>query len=363
MISYDKSEHIAFSIYYEIMTFFIFLSFIFFIATLILSFIFSFYILPFLKQYAINKKHKDKKTLYGTTAEEFKKLHSGDEIKTPRMGGLIIVVPTIFTLISFIVFYYTYIDQYIAQYYLIPPAIFVLLGGLVLGVVCDIADIRGFHISRVLRLFISAGVGAGVGFYLWRTTESITIQMLPYTPVFDIGWGIIVFSALWFLCWYACTVIDGIDALSATNFLIVSLGFCIVFLLSNQPLFTVFFALAGGIAAFLWYNIKPACVYMSETGMIPILWIFAFAGLVVSSTEGVIAPWFLTLAGIVFVATVFSNILQLFWRKVKCEKLFILAPLHHHFEAKGIPPQSVVARYVLVTICTTVTAVLLLLII
>ena len=318
--------------------------------------------LPLFKRYAVNKEKEEKKTLYGTTAEEFKKLHGGEEAATPRMGGLIVVLPALVTIIALIVIFYFYKPVFLSSY-LLPLAALILVLGLLLGVVSDIGDIRGrFRVSRTVRLAISAVVGAGVGVYLVRIMEMTAVQILPYTTPIEIGWGVIFFTALWFACWYACTIIDGIDGLSGTIALILFLGFSVIFISSNHLLSVITVALAGAVAGFLWYNIKPARVYLSETGLVPVLWTFALAGLFApSATAGasVIPLWFLPLAGMVLVVTVGSNILQIFWRHIRGKKLFIIAPLHHHFEAKGMPSQSVVERYALITLCVTTTAVLL----
>src|SRR3990167_5879099 len=89
----------------------------------------------------------------------------------------------------------------------------------------------------------------------------------------------------------------------------------------------------GGILAFLWFNIPPARFYMSETGILGL-----------TTTLTVVA--FLTDS--VLVLPVITQLISKRFRHGK--KVFLVAPLHHHFEAIGWPPYKVVMRYWVISI-------------
>ena len=103
------------------------------------------------------------------------------------------------------------------------------------------------------------------------------------------------------------------------------------------------FVIVGGIMAFLWFNIPPALFYLTETGMLALslsLSVIAFL------TDAVM---YLPIIALPLMVTTGSVILQLIWKKFFKRKLFIVAPLHHHFQAKGWASSKVVMRYWIVS--------------
>jgi phospho-N-acetylmuramoyl-pentapeptide-transferase len=103
--------------------------------------------------------------------------------------------------------------------------------------------------------------------------------------------------------------------------------------------------IVGGLLAFLWFNIPPARFYMSETGSMAltvVLSIIAFMTDSLSGGHGVIA---LLVIGAPLVITSLSVILQQLSKRIRGKKIFLVAPLHHHFEAIGWPAYKVTMRY------------------
>jgi phospho-N-acetylmuramoyl-pentapeptide-transferase len=113
---------------------------------------------------------------------------------------------------------------------------------------------------------------------------------------------------------------------------------------------------AGAIMAFLWFNISPAKFYMGDTGSTALL---LTLGVVAILTDTV---YLLPLTGIMLMATVFGNIIQIGSKKFFKRKIFRAAPIHHHFESLGLKRDQIVFRYSLVTIlmCTLSIAIVLL---
>jgi phospho-N-acetylmuramoyl-pentapeptide-transferase len=112
--------------------------------------------------------------------------------------------------------------------------------------------------------------------------------------------------------------------------------------------------IAGGTLAFLWFNIPPARFYMGETGMIGLtvtLSVIAFLTNTVLLLPVIAFPLFITS---------FSVVSQIIYRKfTHGKKLFLFAPLHHHFEALGWPKYKVTMRYWVVGVITSIVGVIL----
>ncbi len=98
-------------------------------------------------------------------------------------------------------------------------------------------------------------------------------------------------------------------------------------------------AITGAILAFLWFNIPPARFYMGETGVLGLcccLTVVAFL------TDSVLV---LPVIGFLLVIEAGSVIIQLLSKKFFKKKVFLAAPIHHHFEAKGWPHYKITMRF------------------
>ena len=114
-------------------------------------------------------------------------------------------------------------------------------------------------------------------------------------------------------------------------------------------------AMIGAGLGFLWFNCHPAQVFMGDTGSLPL-----------GGALGIIAvlihqPFVLVIAGGVFVAEAVSVLMQRSWFKFtrlrfgEGRRIFLMAPLHHHFEKKGWYESQVVVRfYILCILCAVV---------
>jgi phospho-N-acetylmuramoyl-pentapeptide-transferase len=174
------------------------------------------------------------------------------------------------------------------------------------------------------------------------------------------GWGWL-FSL--FLIWFVITgtsnavnLTDGLDGLAAGCLIMVSLVLGLFAFLSNHidlarylnilyiegsgEIAVYLFALAGACLGFLWYNGYPAQVFMGDTGSLALGGILGVAS-VLLRREIILA-----IAGGIFVMEAMSVILQvLSYRYRNKKRIFLIAPLHHHFEYKGWPETKVVIRF------------------
>ncbi len=154
----------------------------------------------------------------------------------------------------------------------------------------------------------------------------------------------------------AVNLADGLDGLASGCLILVSMVFGIVAFLSNNIEMSKYlniayiegsgeigiylFALCGACLGFLWYNGYPAQVFMGDTGSL------ALGGVIGVSAVLLRRELLLGLVGGIFVAEALSVILQvLSFRLRKGKRVFLCAPLHHHFEYKGWPETKVVLRF------------------
>ena len=106
--------------------------------------------------------------------------------------------------------------------------------------------------------------------------------------------------------------------------------------------------IGGALLAFLWYNIPPARFYLSETGM---LGLTVLITVVAFLTKAVIV---LPIIAFPLVVTAGSDIIQVASKRLRGKKVFLAAPIHHHFEAKGWPHYKVTMRFWVVSVVTAV---------
>jgi phospho-N-acetylmuramoyl-pentapeptide-transferase len=159
----------------------------------------------------------------------------------------------------------------------------------------------------------------------------------------------------------AVNLTDGLDGLAAGCLLMASLVFGLFAFLSNHfelarylnilyiegsgEIAVYLFALSGACLGFLWFNGYPAQVFMGDTGSL------ALGGVIGVSAVLLRREVLLALAGGIFVIEALSVILQvLSYRYRNKKRIFLCAPLHHHFEYKGWPETKVVARFWIISL-------------
>jgi phospho-N-acetylmuramoyl-pentapeptide-transferase len=166
----------------------------------------------------------------------------------------------------------------------------------------------------------------------------------------------------------AVNLTDGLDGLSSGCVVLVSLVLGIVAFLSNNlemarylnilyiedsgEIAIYLFALVGACLGFLWYNGHPAQVFMGDTGSL------ALGGIIGVCAVLLRRELLLGIAGGIFVAEALSVILQVGSYKLRNRKrIFLCAPLHHHFEYKGWPETKVVLRFWIIAIILALIAI------
>jgi len=311
----------------------------------------------YLFKYKVWKKQGGKTAMNGTVATEFNRLKGADEIKTPRMGGIVIWGSVLITLFVLYLLQAVFTDTVFDDLFFLSRSqtwlpLSALIIGAGVGFLNDYYDVHhgGVGLRLQVRILVISLMSGFIGwwFYAKLGVDSIGI---PFDGALYIGWLIIPFFIILTIAIYASGVIDGIDGLSGGVFASVFMAYAGVALVQSQLDIAAFCAtVAGGIIAFLWFNIPPARFWMTETGSMPLTLTLAVVVLMTDGLGNGHGIALLPIIGLPLVATVASNVLQISYRKMTGRKLFKIAPLHHHFEAIGWPSTKVTMRYWIISI-------------
>ena len=292
-----------------------------------------------------------------------------DKRGTPTMGGLMIVLIIDFTVLLW--------ARWNTQVQLALLSIVVLSG---LGFLDDYAKITKQNskgITEFIKLWVQGVLALSIAIYLWRlpsTSTLISEVMVPFFkyPVLTGTVGIVVGVILTALTIVgssnAVNLTDGLDGLAIGCTVIVSIVFLILtYLAGNLKTatylqiphvngageLTVFCAaMIGASLGFLWFNCHPAQVFMGDTGSLALGGVLGMIAVLIHQ------PLALAIAGGVFVAEAGSVIIQRSWFKYTKfrygtgRRIFLMSPLHHHFEKKGWYESQIVTRfYILCVLC------------
>jgi len=311
----------------------------------------------YLYQFEMWKKKSGKGVGYGGGQTPlFDALHNERDTNTPRMGGLVIWVSIVITILFLWTFQFIFPDRLLGTLNFLSrsqtwlPLCALLIGAFV-GFIDDYLVVRGTgtHFAGGLplsqRLFVVGTTAVLSGWWFYEKLEVSSVSLIGYGPV-ELGIFFIPFFVLVAIAIYASSVIDGIDGLSGGTFMYIFTAYAGIAVYQNQIDLAAFCAtVVGGLLAFLWFNVPPARFYMTETGIMALtmaLTIVAFMTDTLGGGEGVSV---LPVIGILLVITVFSDIVQLLSKKFLGKKVFLIAPIHHHFEAIGWPSEKVTMRY------------------
>ncbi|MCR4310950.1 MAG: hypothetical protein NUV54_00020, partial [Candidatus Taylorbacteria bacterium] len=231
------------------------------------------------------------------------------------------------------------------------PLVALLVGAFV-GLIDDYMEVRGIDgwgaggLSLKKRLLVVSVVGLLAALWFYIKLDVVTTT-LPFLGTVYLGWLFVPFFILVTVALYSGGVIDGIDGLAGGIFSIIFTAYAGIAFFQSQINLAAFCAvIVGGLLAFLWFNIPPARFYMSETGSMALTLTLAIVVFMADSVGDGRGVSVLPIIALPLVATTLSDIIQLLskrWRGGK--KVFLVAPLHHHFEAIGWPAAKVTMRY------------------
>ena len=300
-------------------------------------------------------------------AVDFFNIHNElDELKTPRVGGIIVWVSVF---LAVLIFYFISVlfpgdmttkMNFLSRGQTIIP-FFTLLVGSLIGLWDDLIQIystgkfaQDDTSWRWWKVFLVATVSLAIGAWFFYKLDITSIH-IPFGGDLYLGALIIPFFVLVAICTFSGGIIDGLDGLSGGVFASIFSAYAVIAYLGNQIDLAAFSAVvAGAIFAFLWFNIPPARFYMGETGIMGLT--ITLATLAFLTDSVLILP----VVALPLVLTSGSVVIQLLSKKFRNGKrVFRLAPLHHHFEAVGWPAYKVTMRFWVLSVISVIVGIVL----
>jgi len=282
--------------------------------------------------------------------------------RTPTMGGAVFLLSTLFAAILTVNLFNLYIIG----------GLIVLIGfGLVgfkddLGKVLAGDNLEGLTPRGKMGLQAAIAILAtGLLLYAGFPTE-FYVPFLK-TPLFDLGYAAIPFWILVFLATTnAVNLTDGLDGLATVPSIIALITLGLIIYVTGHAIFSQYLlvpnikgvgevtilavALAGALLGFLWYNCYPAEIFMGDTGSLAIGGFLAYLAILGKSEI------LLMLIGLIFVIETVSVILQVGSFKLRGKRVFLMAPIHHHFELKKWAENKIIVRFWMIAFLANILA-------
>ena len=318
------------------------------------------FVAHFLYSHRMWKPKGGKVAMDGRPAEEFNRLHTHKEVGTPRLGGTIVWGSVLLTALLLQVLWLLLPDAFEHLAFVSRAQTWVplaaLLAGSLVGMLDDLYEIEGTGGLRLrVRLLVVAFVSLLCALWFYHKLDVSSVSMPFHIGPLELGWMFVPLFVFVSLFIYAGGVIDGVDGLAGGIFSVMFAAYAgIAFFQQQLDIAALCASVAGGLLAFLWFNIPPARFYLSETGTMGLtllLTVVAFLTDVLGNGKGITV---LPIIALPLVATVASNILQVFGKKVLHRKILRIAPLHHHFESLGWPSYKVTMRYWIVSVVAAI---------
>jgi phospho-N-acetylmuramoyl-pentapeptide-transferase len=265
--------------------------------------------------------------------------HVLEKSGTPTMGGVMILAGLVISTLLWADLRNVYVWA----------VLLVTTGYGVLGFLDDYAKVTRqttAGLSGLTRLAIEGGLAAAAILLILAFAEkppgnphlltSVTFPLLKGAMV-DLSWFYVVFGAFVIVgAANAVNFTDGLDGLATVPVMIASAAFGFIAVFCS--------ALIGAGMGFLWYNAPPARIFMGDTGSL------ALGGAIGSIAVAAHHEIVLAVIGGLFVAETLSVIIQVAWFKRTGRRVFLMAPIHHHFEKLGWSESTVVIRFWIVSL-------------
>ncbi|MEX2052192.1 MAG: hypothetical protein WD991_00660 [Candidatus Paceibacterota bacterium] len=298
---------------------------------------------------------------------DFQKIHNAlDELRTPRIGGIIIWTSTLLTTLVFFILAEIFTTEtteklnFLSRNQTIIPFFTLLLGSLV-GLWDDLLQIYsagGFAKDdkswRKWKAFLIALIALLIGSWFYFKLGMVAIS-IPFGGEIFLGVLIIPAFVIVALATFSGGVIDGIDGLSGGVLASIFAAYSAIAYANNQIDIAAFSGvLTGAILAFLWFNIPPARFYMGETGMMGLTITLATLAFL---TDSVLILPVVAMPLVISSASVQIQMLSKKFRGGK--RVFLVAPIHHHFAALGWSSYKVTMRFWVLSVIFSIIGIIL----
>jgi len=282
---------------------------------------------------------------------------------TPTMGGAVFVIATVIGVL---------VTADISNPYIIAGLMTIIGFALVgfqddLGKILTGDNLKGLSSrGKMALLFVIAVM---VSSFLILVADFPTTIYVPFIkePLFDMKYFAILFWIIVFLATTnAVNITDGLDGLATVPSIIALSSLATIVYVTGHAVFSGYLllphiqgvgevtilatTLAGALLGFLWYNGYPAEIFMGDTGSLSIGGVVAYLA-IISKSETL-----LIIIGLIFVVETFSVILQVGSYKLRGKRVFLMAPIHHHFEMKQWAENKIIVRFWMVAFISNILA-------
>ena len=284
--------------------------------------------------------------------------HIIKKIGTPTMGGLVILIGIILSVILW---------SDLKNIYILF-SLYILISFGLLGALDDYQKIKNNNsqgVSFKFKLFsqiILSTIGISFLTYFLDYKELTNLYFPFFKDLFlNLSWFFIPFSVFVIVgASNAVNLTDGLDGLATVPVILVAACFAFISYVAGNVIFSDYLqityiegtgeisifcgAIIGSCLGFLWFNAPPAKIFMGDTGSLSLGGSLGAIG-IITKHEIVLA-----ITGGLFVLEAFSVIVQVISYKLTGKRVFKMAPIHHHFEKKGWPESTVVIRFWIISI-------------
>lgn len=283
---------------------------------------------------------------------------------TPTMGGIVFIFATIIA---------TLLTAKLSNIYVVGGLLTLSLFSFI-GMQDDYSKIskekNSAGLSAKVKLFFQFICAFIVGFVLYYFSHTTELYTPFYKlPLFDMGaFAIILWMMVIVASSNAVNLTDGLDGLATVPSIMAFVSLSILVYVTGHAIFSSYLllpniqivgelavmgsAICGALIAFLWFNSHPAEIFMGDSGSLPLGAFMGYMAIVAKSELLLLA------IGFIFVLETVSVILQVGSYKLRQKRVFLMAPIHHHFEQKGWKENKIIVRFWIISFMTNLIALL-----
>lgn len=271
---------------------------------------------------------------------------------TPTMGGILFIAGIVLAVAVCVPGYFRAASKSpyeLAMYAKIAGGLLMACGFGLIGFIDDYIKVvkkRNLGLNVRQKLVLQFAVAGGYLYSLYRSGSG-SKMLVPFAGAVDWGvwyWVVALLGIVGMV--NAVNFTDGIDGLNASVTFFVSASFLVIAgAMRLVPVGIFAAAAAGGCLGFLVWNFNPAKVFMGDTGSL------FLGGVVCALGFALNLPVLILLIGIVYLAEIFSVVLQVsYFKATHGRRLFKMSPIHHHFELCGWSEKKICAVFSFVTL-------------
>ncbi len=321
------------------------------------AFFLTMYLMPKFIKWAQNKKNSQ--PIYDLAPDSHQQ-----KIGTPTMGGVVFVFTTLVA---------TILTAKLNNPYIVGALLIIGLFALI-GIKDDLAKISSNKndagLSARMKLvyqIIASFIVVGALMYANHTT-TLFVPFYKYALVDMNLWSVLFWVLVMVAASNAVNLTDGLDGLAVVPSIISFFTLSLIVYITGHAIISGYLLLPniklvgelaivgasfiGALIAFLWYNSHPAQVFMGDSGSLAIGGFMGYMAIVAKSEI------LLVIIGFLFVIETVSVILQVGSYKLRKKRIFLMAPIHHHFEQKGWHENKVIIRFWIIAFMSNLLAIL-----